>query len=76
MRPGVLTLTANDGRRLVREADPITGHLGMSFEAAHAATLIADGATESPLLPLDETISVLRTIDGIRRQVGVRFPGE
>ena len=74
--PGALTLTANDGRRLVREVDPITGHLGMSFEAAHAATLIADGATESPLLPLDETISVLRTIDGIRRQVGVRFPGE
>jgi len=74
--PGALTLPANDGRRLVREVDPITGHLGMSFEAAHAATLIADGATESPLLPLDETISVLRTIDGIRRQVGVRFPGE
>jgi len=48
----------------------------MSFEAAHAATLIAEGATESPLMPLEETISVLRTIDGSRRQVGVRFPGE
>ena len=48
----------------------------MSFEAAHAATLIADGATESPLLHLDETISVLRTIDSVRSQLGVRFPGE
>jgi predicted dehydrogenase len=74
--PGVLTLTSNDDRRLVRDADPITGHLGLSFEAAHAATLIADGATESPLMPLDETISVLQTIDGVRTQVGVRFPGE
>jgi predicted dehydrogenase len=74
--PGVLTLTANDGRRLVRDVDPITGHLGMSFEAAHAATLLADGATESPLMSLDETTSVLRTIDVIRGQVGVRFPGE
>jgi predicted dehydrogenase len=74
--PGGLTVTANDGRRLVREVDPITGHLGMSFEAAHAATLVADGGTESPLLPLDETISVLHTIDHVRRQVGVRFPGE
>jgi predicted dehydrogenase len=74
--PGVLTLTANDGRQLIRDVDPITGHLGMSFEAAHAATLIADGATGSPLLALDETISVMRTIDIIRSQVGVRFPGE
>jgi predicted dehydrogenase len=74
--PGVLTLTANDGRRLVRDVDPIAGHLGMSFEAAHAATLIADGATESPLLALEETISVLRTIDSVRSQVGVRYPGE
>jgi predicted dehydrogenase len=74
--PGVLVLTGNDGSRLVRDADPIAGHLGMSFEAAHAATLIADGATESPLLPLDETVSVIRTIDVIRAQLGVRFPGE
>ncbi len=49
--PAVLTLTANDGRRLVRPEDPITGHHGLCFEAAHLARLVADGATESPLLP-------------------------
>jgi len=27
-------------------------------------------------LPLAETVSVLHTIDGIRRQLGVRFSGE
>jgi len=74
--PGALILTGNDDRRLVREVDPIVGHFGMAFEGAHAATLIADGATESPLLPLDETISVLHTIDSVRAQLGVRFPGE
>ncbi|MGS0685699.1 Gfo/Idh/MocA family protein [Nakamurella sp. GG22] len=74
--PAVLTLTANDGRRLVRPEDPITGHHGLCFEAAHLAQLVADGATESPLLPPAETISVLQTVDEVRRQVGVRFPGE
>jgi len=54
----------------------ITGHHGLCFEAAHFATLIAQGATESPLLPLDETVAVLDTIDRIRRQIGVIYPGE
>ncbi len=74
--PAVLTLTANDGRRLVRPEDSITGHQGLCFEAAHLAQMVADGVTESPLLAPAETISVLQTIDEIRRQVGVRFPGE
>ncbi len=74
--PGTLTLTANDGRSLVREQDQITGHQGLCFEAAHLATLLAEGATESPLLPLDETVAVLRTADTIRRQIGVSYPGE
>jgi predicted dehydrogenase len=74
--PGVVTLTANDDRRLVREPGAITGHHGLCYEAAHFAGLIAEGATESPLLPLDETVDVLRTIDEIRRQIGVAYPGE
>ena len=74
--PAVLTLTSNDDRRLVRESDPITGHHGLCFEAAHLATLVAEGATESSLLPLDETVSVMRTLDEVRRQIGVEYPGE
>ncbi|WP_395726417.1 Gfo/Idh/MocA family protein [Nakamurella sp.] len=73
--PATLALTTADGRS-VRPPDPIAGHLGLCHEAAHLAQLIADGATESPLLPLDETVRTLRTIDEIRRQVGVTYPGE
>jgi len=74
--PGVLTLTGNNDQQLVRDVDAITGHHGLCYEAAHFATLIAEGAPESPLLPLDETVDVLRVIDGIREQLGVRYPGE
>ena len=75
--PGRLTLSGTDDRQqIVREPDAITGHQGLCFEAAHLAMLVAEGATESPLLPLAETVSVLRTVDAIRQQVGVRFPGE
>jgi len=40
------------------------------------AQLVADGAAVSPYMPLDETVSIMETMDEIRRQVGVRFPGE
>jgi len=74
--PGTITLTAGAEQRLVRDGDVITGHHGLCFEAAHFATLIAQGATESPLLPLDETVAVLDTVYRIRRQIGVIYPGE
>lgn len=34
------------------------------------------GETESPLVPLDGTLAVMRTLDAIRDRVGVRYPGE
>jgi predicted dehydrogenase len=74
--PGVLTLTDNNDQRLIRDEDSIPGHQGLCFEAAHFATLISDGATESPLLPLAETVAILGTIDTVRDQLGVRYPGE
>ena len=75
--PASMTLTSTDeGRRLLRPPDAIVGHEALSYEAAHVATLIATGATESPLMPLQETVGLLQTIDEIRRQIGVSFPGE
>ncbi len=74
--PATLTLTSRTGEHLTRDRDPIAGHLALSFEAAHLATLVAEGRTESPLLPLAETAGVLGTIDEVRRQVGVAYPGE
>ena len=52
------------------------GHHGLAYEAAHFAQLVSDGFTESPKLPLDETIAIMELLDSIRAQVKVRFPGE
>lgn len=65
---GTTVLTADPG--------PIHGHEGLVYQAAHLAQLIADGATDSPLLPIQETVGILATADEIRRQIGVTFPGE
>lgn len=75
--PVPLTLTSTDGQSvLTADPGPILGHEGLVYQGAHLAQLVADGATDSPLLPLDETISILATTDEIRRQLGITFPGE
>jgi predicted dehydrogenase len=61
-----------------RESAPpaVAGHEGLVHQAAHFAELLTAGATESPLLPLDETLSIMRTLDEIRRQIGLVYPNE
>jgi len=73
--PAGVTLTVGD-RTGTWDANRITGYGGLAFQAAALATYVAEGRRDSPLLPLDETVTILETADEIRRQVGVVYPGE
>ncbi|EFL31698.1 oxidoreductase [Streptomyces viridochromogenes DSM 40736] len=58
-------------------ADPADGPRGsLRHEAAEVMRALRAGETESPLVPLDGTLAVMRTLDAIRNQVGVRYPDE
>ena len=74
--PGSVRLVTREGDVAESPQPAITGSDGLCHEASHLAQLVADGATESPLLGLDETVAIMQTLDEIRRQVGVRYPGE
>ncbi|NBM20354.1 Gfo/Idh/MocA family protein [Streptomyces sp. GC420] len=52
------------------------GLRGMQYEAAEVMRCLRAGETESPLVPLDGTLAVMRTLDAVRGRVGVRYPGE
>ncbi|MFC6354687.1 Gfo/Idh/MocA family protein [Luethyella okanaganae] len=49
---------------------------GMQFQAAEAERLVADGAISSDILPTSESIQIMETLDAIRAQIGLRYPGE
>ena len=34
------------------------------------------GLTESPIMPLDETLTIMKTMDALRAQWGVKYPME
>ncbi len=49
---------------------------GLRFQAAEVGRCLRAGETESPVMPLDETLSIMRTLDLMREQIGLRYPGE
>jgi predicted dehydrogenase len=44
---------------------------GLRYEAAEVARCVGEGLLESPGMPLDETVEIMRTFDEIRRQTTV-----
>ncbi len=49
---------------------------GFQFEAMEVASCLREGRTESCVMPLDDTIAVMRTLDAVRAQLGLKFPME
>jgi predicted dehydrogenase len=49
---------------------------GMQFQAFELERLVAAGELESDVLPHYEMVSIMYTLDDIRRQIGVVYPGE
>jgi predicted dehydrogenase len=47
--------------------------LGYHFEAAEVQRCLRAGLTESPLAPLDETLSVMSTLDRVRAEIGLSY---
>ncbi|MFE9660183.1 Gfo/Idh/MocA family oxidoreductase [Streptomyces sp. NPDC005955] len=48
----------------------------LRHEAAEVMRCLREKATESPLVPLDGSLAVMRTLDAVRDRIGVRYPGE
>ncbi|MGA8116506.1 MAG: Gfo/Idh/MocA family oxidoreductase [Actinocatenispora sp.] len=71
--PQGFTLHRGGGTERVEAAQ--TGH-GYVHEAAEVMRCLRAGLTESPLVPVADTLAVMGTLDAVRAQVGVRYPGE
>jgi predicted dehydrogenase len=73
-RPASMTVSRPGGEDEYVEA-PASGN-GFNYEAAEVMRRLEAGETESDIMPLDETISVMKTMDDIRAAWGLEYPGE
>src|SRR5262249_12993862 len=73
-KPAAMTLSAN-GRPDELIEIPTVGN-GYNYEAGEVGRCLRAGRTESDLMPLDETLAIMRTLDELRAQWGLRYPSD
>ncbi|MBJ7338962.1 Gfo/Idh/MocA family oxidoreductase [Mycolicibacterium sp.] len=75
-RPGPFAVSFHGGTSLAFDEECVTDGFGLHFSAVEAARVIADGGVESAVHPLSAATTTLATMDEIRRQLGIVFPGD
>ena len=66
-------MIARDGTELERFDEPYKGR-GLRSAAAEVGRCLRAGLLESPLLPLDETYTIMQAMDEVRRQIVLSYP--
>ncbi len=74
-KPQVMTLTDWNTGTSKNVESPFLGN-GFNYEAEHFGQLLLDGKKESPIMPLDESMSIISTLDDIRKIWDLRYPFE
>ncbi len=69
------TVLAPDGSVIERVAPSVQSR-GMQYQALELERVVRAGERESPLLPLDQSVAIMRVLDEVRAQIGLRYPGE
>jgi len=52
------------------------GQRGFQHEIREVHRCLTEGLIESPSMPLDETLEIMQTMDALRAQWGMKYPGE
>lgn len=80
--PEQVTWTPYDGRTELApeviaapEDDPVIG-TGLGNEAAEVMRCLRAGELESPLVPHEQTLALMRQMDRLREQIGVAYPSD
>lgn len=73
--PTTFRVVLPDGK-VVEEYDSEVAGRGMQYQAHAAERLVRDGLLRGDLLPIAESVAIMGTLDEIRSQIGVRYPGE
>jgi hypothetical protein len=48
----------------------------MEFQADELERLVNTGQLSGTILPIAESVAIMETLDEVRRQIGLKYPGE
>jgi hypothetical protein len=73
--PTSFRVVGADGSVLEEFRSEVTGR-GMHFQAEGVERLVAEGNLRGDLLTIDDSVAIMGTLDSIREEIGLRYPGE
>ncbi|GAA1267236.1 Gfo/Idh/MocA family protein [Arthrobacter pascens] len=69
-------LVVGIGREPLRTEHFDVAGLGYTYELREVTRCIQQGLTESPVMPLEDSLNTMRLFDGVRAQLGVTYPND
>lgn len=73
--PTVVRHVGSDGA-VIEEIESATEGRGMRYQAAELERLAAAGLPSGEILPIEESVAIMGTLDAIRAQTGLTYPSE
>jgi predicted dehydrogenase len=66
----------NQGGEVIQSYDEKIAGVGRQYQGLHLEKCVAEGLMESPISSVSESVEIMRLMDGIREQIGVKYPTE
>ena len=66
----------NQGGEVIQSYDEKIAGVGRQYQGLHLEQCVAEGLSESPTLSINESVEIMRLMDAIREQIGVKYPTE
>lgn len=73
--PTTFHLRSSDNELVESFTAEVAGR-GMHYQAAEMELVIGAGKISSDILPTEELVAIMETLDIVREQIGLRYPGE
>lgn len=66
----------NQGGEVIQSYDEKIKGVGRQYQGLHLEKCVADGLLESPVLSVTESVEIMKVMDTLRAQMGVKYPTE
>ena len=66
----------NQGGEVIANYDKKIAGIGRQYQGLHLEKCVAAGLLESPILSVTESVEIMKVMDALRAQIGVKYPTE
>ncbi len=66
----------NQGGEVIQSYNEKIKGIGRQYQGLHLEKCVAEGLLESPIMSVTESVAIMKVMDSLRAQIGVKYPTE